>query len=291
MRKRISVTILVLALLVLAAYFLTHSLTDIRTEEMLQERVTTATMEKGRAILAAAMEAHGGLERWKQYQMAEVTMTDEWPNLLFRAMMMPWEQNKQLMKAHYLLGADVSRVEFLDGPNKEEIWGIQNWATYKQKPGEQVRFAEDGDIKFYLPTAEYFFELPFRVPFAGIVSHAGERSLDGTQYDLVFASWNSAEPQEKLDQYIIWVNKQTKLIDFVRYTVREKGGFMSAFRQFEDYRTVQGIQVPFVQRSIMNREPSGSMVLQETVLREVKFGVDVPESFFYPDPSVRSTKF
>ena len=289
-RKKRLLTILILAALVLAGYSLMHFPVDIRTEKMLQTGVTTLTVEKGRAILAAAIEAHGGQERWKTHGVAAVTMTDEWPNPVFRAVLMPWKQNNQLMRAHYLLGADVSRIEFLEGPSQGEIWGIQNWATYKQKPGEPVRFVPDGDIKFYLPTMEYFFEMPFRFPSAGIISYAGETVLGGVPYDLVFVSWNSPEPQEDFDQYIVWINRQTKLVDYVRYTVRVKAGFLTAFRQFQDYRTVQGIQVPFVQRSIMGGDPSGSMVIQQTRLRDIRFGVEIPESFFYPDPTVRSTK-
>ena len=134
-RKKRLLTILILAALVLAGYSLMHFPVDIRTEKMLQTGVTTLTVEKGRAILAAAIEAHGGQERWKTHGVAAVTMTDEWPNPVFRAVLMPWKQNNQLMRAHYLLGADVSRIEFLEGPSQGEIWGIQNWATYKQKPG------------------------------------------------------------------------------------------------------------------------------------------------------------
>ena len=61
--------------------------------------------------------------------------------------------------------------------------------------------------------------MPFRFPSAGIISYAGETALGEVPYDLVFVSWNSPEPQEDFDQYIVRVNQQTKLVDYLRYTV------------------------------------------------------------------------
>ncbi len=65
----------------LAGYSLIHLPVDIRTEKMLQTGVIALIVEKGRAILAAAMEAHGGQERWKAHGVAAVTMTENKVNL------------------------------------------------------------------------------------------------------------------------------------------------------------------------------------------------------------------
>ena len=89
------------------------------------------------------------------------------------------------------------------------------WATYKIKPSGDVEFKEDKTLKTLLPTIQYWFEFPFRIIESDIVTYAGEASLNGTDYDLVFTSWGKAEPQKKIDQYLIYINKETHLIDYI----------------------------------------------------------------------------
>ena len=95
---------------------------------------------------------------------------------------------------------------------------------------------------------------------------------------------------EKIDQFIVWINKRTGLIDYLRYTVRDFARFAKGTMQFEDYRDVQGIMVPFKQTVVTNSEPDGDSVLHQLIFEEVKFGVEIPEEVFYPNPALKSSK-
>ena len=262
---------------------------DIRPESI-KDGTTDADARKGRALLMRAMASHGGRAAWKAHRTAQVTLTDDWPNFLVQALFLPWPENKEPITVQYLLGTNDSRSEFLTGSRKGEIWGVQNWATYTQKPGEEVVFKKDKTIKFYLPTYQYFFELPFHLPYAGIVIDAGEDELAGQAYDVVFVSWNTDAPQSDIDQYLVYINKATGLIDYLRYTVRDQFSFAVGNMQFADYRNVQGIQVPFRQTVVADNRPDGGTVLHQVIYREVAFGVDVPDAAFYPDPARRAPK-
>lgn len=262
---------------------------DIRPDSI-KDGYTDADAAKGRALLARAMAAHGGLAAWKAHRTAQVTLTDDWPNFLVRAMFLPWPENKAPITFHYLLGTNDSRGEFLEGSRKGEIWGIQDWVTYTQKPGAKIVFAKDKNITFYLPTYQYFFELPFQLPRAGIVIDAGEDTLAGRTYDVVFISWNTDAPQAGIDQYLAYISRETGLIDYLRYTVRDQFSFIVGNMQFTDYRDVQGIKVPFRQTVVADPRPDGDMVLHQVIYKDVAFGVDVPDAAFYPDPARHAAK-
>ncbi len=263
-------------------------LSDIRTERV-KAGLTEADAARGRTILKAAMEKSGGITAWKAHGTAEATLRDDW-SMLMRPFFSPWPENKAPIRFQFLLGTNASRLEFLDGSRQGEIWGIQNWATYEQRPGEEIRFEKNADAQFFLPTYQWFFEAPFRLPYAEIVSYAGEGSAAGRVYDLVFATWNTPEPQEKIDQYLVWVNRETGLIDYLQYTVRDMMGFITGNMQFTDYRDVQGINVAFTQTVVSGDRPDGTRILHQVTLSDVAFGVDVPREAFYPDPAVLAAK-
>ena len=64
--------------------------------------------------------------------------------------------------------------------------------TYTQNPGEEIVFEKHDDARFYLFAFQYFFELPFRIPYASVIAYAGEKSIGDQTYDRIFISWNTA---------------------------------------------------------------------------------------------------
>ena len=223
-RKRMIVSLSVLILL-LAVIYLAIPTADLRNDAIKRSGITDQAAVKGRQLLLTAAQAHG-IEKATSYATAEFTFADDWTGLIGK-FMNPWPENKKLTRMQTLLGAFTSRVEFLEGRGAGEIWGIQAWASYKQEnKNTEAVFEEDGTIRFFLPTQQYFSELPFRVLQAEIVAHMGERSLDGKEYHLVLATWGAVEPNTEYDQYAIWINKETSLIEKMTYTVREMFSFM-----------------------------------------------------------------
>ncbi len=264
-------------------------LSDLRPAQLQTSGVTEDAQRRGREILARAAQSHGGIDAWRQHRTARFTVEDTWPSAIMRAVAMPWSASAERMRITGLLGRDALRLEFLEGDHRGEQWGIQNWVTYKVDPGGAVYPYEDGDIWFWLPTIEYFFELPFRVGDATIVAHAGERQVGAQTYDLVFVSWGQPEPQSDIDQYVVWVDRDTGLVSHVQYTIRDMAGFMVGNIAYSDVREVQGIKV--AHRMIIGPEPeAGGDVIHAMTLTDLTFGVEVRDDFFYPMPERRAAK-
>lgn len=256
---------------------------DLRPDEMRQSGIKESSEERGARLIERLPEAHGGLERWRNHGTARVVLRDWWPSWLMRTAAMPWFENGQLLELTTRLGSDDARIEFLEEPNEGLQWGIQNWATYTVDPDGELIFESDDTITFWVPTVTYFFEAPFRLHEADVVSWIGQEEADGTTYDKVFLSWGTAEPQDKIDQYVAWIDRETGRLGYLAYTVRDMMSNLEGFMKYTDYIEVDGIWVARTMAVVDSTESTDG--LHRMDVESVEFGVERPTSFFYPDPS------
>lgn len=235
-----------------AAWLWMRGWADIRTDLVKERGMDQELAIKGRVLLHNAARQHGS-DEIATHTTFSITATDQWSGDG------PWwPEPVQSNRADRLLGTFTSRVRLVGGPLDGEIWGIQSWHAYEISNGsDRPVFGPSRAIEFYLPTLQYFDELPFRLVNAPIVLFAGTGRYRGLEYDRVFVTWGSVKPHRDHDQYELWINRATGRIDVARYTLRE--GFemasgpmkllMRAFAagtiHFEDYREVEGVAVPF----------------------------------------------
>jgi hypothetical protein len=268
-RKRIIVLFSMLILLLAVIYFVIPT-ADLRNDAIKRSGITEQVAAKGKQLLLTAAQAHG-IEKAKSYTTAEFTFADEWTGLMGK-FMNPWPENNKSIRMQTLLGTFTCRVEFLEGKGAGEIWGIQAWAAYKQEnKNTEAVFEEDGTIQFFLPTQHFFSELPFRVLQTEIIAYMDNRSLEGKDYHLVFATWGTAEPNTDYDQYVIWINKETSLIEKMSYTAREMFSFMEATIHFSDFKNIQGVMVPFKHTTTMDRPEDVNYDMTEEYLHQITF--------------------
>lgn len=260
-------------------------LADIRNDQ-LKAGITPAMEQRGKVILAGLQKTYR-MDLWRKKKLMTVRYADEWPAFFTRTMAMPWHKNKQDVKFEMVLGTDDGRLEFLEEPHSKEVWGIQNWATYKITTGNPPKFAKDKDIWFWLPTYSYFTQCAYRIGEATIVAFAGEDNLNGESYDKVFATWDSAEPSPKIDQYVIWVNKRTGYIDLVEYTIRDMQKFMTGKLYYADYKLIDGIPVAHRQSA---GDVYGGDVVHQAEFKSVEFSAEYDSQRMYPDPNQKWAK-
>ncbi|MDA8020992.1 MAG: hypothetical protein MPN21_26440 [Thermoanaerobaculia bacterium] len=249
--------ILVTPASVLSAQELPHRVTDgladLRPEGL--DVTAPQVAERGRALLRAAWERHGGAA-WKEHATLQMTGTDFW-----REPGPWWPQQNQDVRLLQLLGTFTSRATLLDGPGAGSVWGLQSWRPYKVSADDSRPTFLDTDlaIEFYLTSLHYFNELPFRLMDAPIVADLGPEELHGLTYDRVFVTWNAPQPTTDADHYVVWIERFRGLITKTHYTVRdaatmpfvpdEQRPMMRAGAagtiHFSDFRTVDGVELPF----------------------------------------------
>jgi len=262
---------------------------DLRTEVIRERGASPELAARGRHLLQEAARAHG-IAAFRGRTTIEEVATDTWrPDGPW------WPANPQRFRAQRRLGSFTSRVELLDGPLRGEIWGIQSWAAYKRTSHSAPRFASDRAIEFYLPTLQYFDELPFRLLDAPLVLYAGEGTYLGRRYERVFVTWGSPEPHGEHDQYLLWIRPETKLVDAARYTLRDAVALSSPLMRplmktfgagtihYRQYRSVDGVMVAFEQTVTLEppentRAPLEEDRLHRLVIEAARFDtVDVAE--------------
>lgn len=234
-------------------WLLSRGWADLRTDLLKDKPLNQELAERGRRMLEEAARAHG-LPALHTHRTFTVLARDKWASKGAW-----WPTPEQHFRADRLLGTFTSRVELLGGPRDGEIWGLQSWKAYKiPAAGGRPVFGPDQAAEFYLPTLQYFDELPFRLLRAPIALYAGTGTYRGRTYQRVFVTWGSSKPHAQHDQYDVWINPTTGLIDVVRYTVREAVKISSFWMKplmrayaagtihFENYRKVGGVQVPFL---------------------------------------------
>ncbi len=230
---------------------------DLRTRLIKNQGITEINEKRGKDILELAWETHGydNLSHRKNYTFQG---KDIWRGL-FGRLGKPWPEAESNMLFRFEVGSFDSQVTYLDGKQMGITAGLQSWNYYeferknaakKKKLNQRTRFA--------LSAYHYFFELLDRLKRAPLISWAGEKQFNNEVYDVIFVTWKQVEPHMDNDQYILWINKETNMLDYAIYTVRENylkipgsRAFYGSIR-FDDYRKVNGLMVPHVQTVFLN---------------------------------------
>ncbi len=221
-------------------------LADLRTDALRRAGRSEAAARRGLEILRRTADRHG-LQAWRGRRTLEVVATDEWA-LIEGKQYGHFPERVQRFRMRSLLGTFTSRLELLGGKGRGEIWGIQAWAGYRIGADQRAPTpSNERRIVFYLPTLQYFNELPFRLLSAPIVLDAGDAASGGKEYHRVLVTWGSVQANPDHDQYVLWIDRRSGRIEMTHYTVRDAFPSAQGTIHFEDYRDIQGVWLPFRQ--------------------------------------------
>lgn len=247
---------------------------------------------EGRAWLVKAAEAQGGAALGA-HRAISMWMRDEWPGWLARAVAFPWPENGQLLRVDARVGTDDGRITFVGGPEADSGWGIQQWVTYRFDAAGKLDFDPvddpDDDIKFWIPTTMYFPFMVWRLQEADVVRAMGPQTIGERTYQRVFVSWGRAEPQDEIDQYVVYIDEQTHLLRWARYTVRDVAGFAVGLMRYEDYREVGDLKLPYTLRVVPEFEAKETG-LHRFEVDKVELDPPLAEDWLLPRPDLRANK-
>ncbi|MCB9689812.1 MAG: hypothetical protein H6735_32535 [Alphaproteobacteria bacterium] len=223
------------------ALSLTACLADIRPDAISIDEVQQERAERGRAMLRSAADA-SGYDAWLRADRSELAFADTWYGV-GRAFN-PWPSAHVTADIVQLPGTFDSEVRFTSGAKDGWTWGIEDGHAYVVDPEGGRSETDDAQLRFMLPTTQYFVDMPFRILEAPIVRYVGEETHLGVDYDVVYVTWKSVEANPEFDQYLMYVDQGTGRLGKVQYTVRESARFVSATGHFDDVEQADGIWVP-----------------------------------------------
>lgn len=278
--------VLISLLLTLASGAWLSCTADIRPEA-LRAAIPETAQQRGRQLLQRAAELHG-ISAWPAGRVARVEIHDRWPDNMMTKIVGPFAARELRYALEFTTGTDNSRLRFLDGPQQGQVWGIQQWATYRVQDG-QVVFKEDSDLKFWLPTLQYFVELPYRITQATAAAYAGQQSVGGVTYDLVLASWNTLAPQSGVDQYLLYINAQSGLLEFAQFTVRDIAPFAVGIMHYSSIPASGDIRLARDLQSLDSFD-NLDVGLHHMTIDSISFPGDLQPADLLPDPAQSGTK-
>jgi len=224
---------------------------DIRPPELAFDSVHA---ERGRLLIDRLQASHGGIDSWRSHRIALFQMQATWgfPFSLHAG----WPENPQRFRLRTELGRDRAAVQLTHGPM------TGRW------------FGDDGAYLWKRRVKDYWFGLPFRISEADVLLDAGSVDVDGVTYDRVFASWDDGSPSERYDQYLLYIDRDTGLLRFVVFTLRDVEPGLVSNARFDWYFEESGIQVPQLQTVRMGRRPGRGLWVHHNLYEWVCFGLD-----------------
>ncbi|MEM7136758.1 MAG: hypothetical protein AAF500_09285 [Myxococcota bacterium] len=254
---------------------------DIRPDGMRSVRGDDA---EARERLEEVRAAHGA-SAWENYGVMEVAFDDDWPFWLTRTALSPWDVPEQQLRAKLLRRSWTTEMTLLNGDQPGKRWGVQSWKTWTAPPSGVASFEPSWVIRTMVPGLRYFLELPLAQDTATLVQDAGEVTVGDETYERLYVTWRRASPQRDLDQYVLWIEPDSGLVERVDFTIRALSGLAVARADFRDYRDFGGVKVPS-EIVIDGVLPTGHTLPVHIIrVHEVVWDSATPDSL-KPDPSL-----
>lgn len=210
--------------------------------------------------------------------------TDNWKGLF--ALVNPFPKDNEPMEMRFRPRSFDSQFYYLNAKDTT-LYGVQSFNYYKINPDGNVKLKGKRALSYALPAIQYLFELPIRIKEAPILKYAGIKEFEGSTYDVVFATWESLEPNKEFDQYLLYISQDTGLLTLASYTVR--GASFPSPRniygsiRYEDIKeNADGIKYPTTLHIQINGPKSKRKSIRKMTLKELELN-RFKVSKLYPD--------
>ncbi|MEM9862367.1 MAG: hypothetical protein AAF938_12155 [Myxococcota bacterium] len=252
------------------------------------ERVRTSMARlresEGGAVIAAAIDAHGGLRPWLQAG-----------NIAFEFDYRPLSQPERRMHTY----------------QRVDLWSAR--AVHEELEGgagEEARFGWDGNEAWITPNAEafptparfwaltpyYFVGIPFVLADPGArFEQLEDQVLDGVNHQLVKVTYEDGTGDAPDDYYIVYVDETARRVAALRYVVTYPGFFADGqhspekLMRYTELRTVAGLRFATRYDTFAWDGGAPGEKVTEIAVDRIALGADMLESAFArPDGAVVS---
>jgi hypothetical protein len=185
-----------------------------------------STTEAGRLVWAA-IEAHGGLERW----FANGPLAFRFS---YRAL-----GGRPPTDTYQIIDTWSSRAWHRDWATPEVTFGWDGARAWYHGAAEPPL-----NVRFWSLTPYYFVAIPFVLADPGVqLAHFGELDFEGRTYDEVLVTYEAGVGDSPGDYYIVLIDRETRRIGGCRYIVAYPGFFPEGGHTAEKLMVYDGAQV------------------------------------------------
>jgi len=240
--------------------------TDIRNE-YLKQGINEEDKRKGKELLSKMENAYGGWAEWKKYKYGCFIQEADWYG---RKTISHWDTLPQRFEMRCELGSNNSELTLLNGKNKGSKYWIEDGDQKRQQKNKEIELKKN-EYHEKMLFKNYWFQFPFRIREAQIISYGGEEELNGQKYNILYATWGSETANKDYDQFVLYLNKSTHKIEKLYFTVREKLNKISLTAEFKDFRNTNGLELPYSQYVRYGKPDDNGIKFHENHYKEVWF--------------------
>jgi hypothetical protein len=219
------------------------STSDLSTNKLKNPDTQPDLREKAITIFEKSLNARGGYSTHRSFDSVRLKGTDLWHSSLVRFFTPVTEQEQKFEVVFATAGSKISYI-FLNGTRKAQYIGVENGKTYRVTEKER-EFTDSSKIRLYLEPLRDYFQWPCKLFESPVLLYAGDENIENESYHLLFASSGGIAASPEHDQYVIYVNKNTYYIDYIDFTLRSLFESYKGTLHYRDFKTVQGLMVPF----------------------------------------------
>lgn len=189
------------------------------------EETVKIELSEAEQLIADAIKAHGG----DSYKTANISFKFRGNNYRFKN-----DGNNYL-------------YELTEKKEDSSTWKhtLDNGDFQIEVDGEIKQFDEKkaDSYKNALNSVIYFATLPSKLQDPAVIAdYKGKTFINDTAYHLVVITFNKEGGGKDFeDQFFYWINSETKLIDYLAYSYKDKEGVGSRFRKAYNRREIGGI--------------------------------------------------
>ena len=269
MKKILKIVGIILLLLILGGAWFAFTPVDIRPD-YLDGAISVEDKAKGKVLLNQMETAYGGKDKWLAHKTGSFAQIADWYE--DKLGLSGWDVMPQELQISSTLGTENCKLKLLNGPNTAKSWENSDYQHFETSATGDRALAEDDKFMLKMDFKNYWFQFPFRIGEAPIISYAGESTVQGETYDLLYATWGSEKPNRQFDQYILYLDKETRLVEWLHFTIRDKLKAIHSTAQFTDFRTIGGVVAPFNQYITRGAPEDDGPKFHENRYQWVQFG-------------------
>ena len=167
MKKFLKILGVVLLIAIIGGAWFAFNPVDIKPD-YLDGKISIEDNAKGKALLNEMQAAYGGKEKWLAHKTGSFAQVADWYE--DRLGLSGWDVMPQELQITSTLGTENCKLKLLNGPNTAKSWDNSDYIHYETSATGVRALAEDDKFKMKLDFKNYWFQFPFRIGEAPIVS-------------------------------------------------------------------------------------------------------------------------
>jgi hypothetical protein len=219
------------------------STADLSTDNLREQDAQPDLREKAITIFERSLNHRGGYNTYKSFESVRLRGADVWHSSFVRFFTPVTEQEQEFEVIFATAGGTIKYI-FLNGKRKGQYIGLETGKTYRATK-EKREFTDSSKIRVYLEPLTDYFQWPYKLFESPVLLYVGEENIGNESYHLIFASTGGVTASPEHDQYVIYINKKTYHVDYIDFTLRSLFESYKGTLHYGDFRTVQGLVVPF----------------------------------------------